>query len=405
MMKRKPISERHDYTLTPKATDAPGVHPRHSAQASSSVLHLIQPGEIGGAETVLGGLARAQKSHGASVAVAAIIHTDDTAKSFIAGLRDDGITTHRVLVKGRGYLQERRAISAICESMSPTVVHSHGYRSDVVDALHVRRHIPIVTTVHGYTGGGARNRLYGRIQRLAFRRFDAVVAVSAQLGQQLARTVRSERLHVLPNALEAVPALSRVEARTALGIPLDRFVAGWVGRMSKEKGADVMLAALADASAPASVHVAFVGDGPVLESLKMDAVRLGVDSRVSWLGRIANASRLFAAFDALVLSSRTEGTPMVILEAMAAGIPIIATRVGGVGDVLTAGTAFLVDPEAPAELARAMRLVCDDHEGALLLAHAARRRLEKEYSVDNWVAGYEGIYKRARDEASRRLVR
>jgi glycosyltransferase involved in cell wall biosynthesis len=126
-------------------------------------------------------------------------------------------------------------------------VHSHGYRADIVDAMHLRRTVPIVTTVHGYTGGGIRNRVYEGLQRRAFRQFDGVVAVSAQLGRELGKAVRSECLHVLPNAFHPPPLATRAAARAALGIPVDSFVAGWVGRMSKEKGADVLLDALGDA--------------------------------------------------------------------------------------------------------------------------------------------------------------
>lgn len=376
---------------------------RPVTRAPSSVLHLIQPDDIGGAEAVVCSLARAQKHQGAKVAVAAIVHSPDVATSFVGSLRADSIETHRILVTGRAYLRERQAIAEICQAISPDVVHSHGYRADVVDAMYLRRTVPIVTTVHGYTGGGFRNRVYEWLQRRAFRRFDGVVAVSAQLGRELGRAVRSECLHVLPNAFHPPALVTRAAARAALGIPVDSFVAGWVGRMSKEKGADVLLDALTDAKAPQSVHVAFVGDGAELQALKSRAVRLGLATRVSWLGRVPNASRFLAAFDAFILSSRTEGTPMVVLEAMAAGVPIVATRVGGVADVLPPGAAFLVRPEEPSELASAIRFVYDNRESALTAARAARQRLETHYGVGDWVASYEEIYTRARQEADRRL--
>ncbi|HKW48597.1 MAG TPA: glycosyltransferase [Gemmatimonadaceae bacterium] len=373
------------------------------SNTASSVLHLIQPDDIGGAETVVCSLARAQKRDGMRVAVAAIVHSSDVAMSFIGALREESIEAHRVLVKGRAYLRERRTIADICRTIAPDIVHSHGYRPDIVDALHLRQSVPVVTTVHGYTGGGMKNRVYESLQRRAYRRFDGVVAVSAQLGRELGRTVQPEILHVVPNAFHPATLLSRAEARVALGIAADSFVAGWVGRMSKEKGADVLLDAIADARVPPSAHFAFVGDGPELETLRNQAERLEVASRVTWTGRVPNASRFVAAFDAFILSSRTEGTPMVVLEAMAAGIPIIATRVGGVAEVLPPGTAFLVPPESPSELASAIRYAHDDRESALAAGRAAQCRLEAHYGVGEWVASYQEVYRRARERADRRL--
>jgi glycosyltransferase involved in cell wall biosynthesis len=321
----------------------------------------------------------------------------------VAGLREESIETHHLCVPGRSYLNERRAIAAICRRTSPTVVHTHGYRADVVDGLAVRQSTPIVSTIHGYTGGDAKNRFYEWVQRRSLRRFDAVVAVSTKLGRELNEVVRPERLHVIPNAI-ATPSdpLDRPAARVALGLPAESRVVGWVGRMSREKGADVLLDAFAASKLSEDVHLALLGDGPELESLRDQAKRLEIESRIRWLGRTKDACRYFAAFDVLVLSSRTEGTPMVVLEAMSAGVPIVATRVGGVPDVLVDGTAFLVEPDAPIALAATLRDVLENRDAAWAVARAARDRAERRYGVRNWVEAYESVYGAARAEAARR---
>lgn len=368
------------------------------------VLHIIAPSAIGGAESVVRLLARAQRAHGTRVTVAAV-HTSDDVMPFVGALRNDGVEIHPVRVGARTYLRERTQIETICEEISPEVVHSHGYRTDVVDAAYLgRRGMPVVSTVHGFTGGSLRNRVYQSLQCRAYRRFDAVVAVSAPLARRLTQAVGSERLHLVPNAYQPMgPALSRSVARASLGLPVEAFVVGWVGRLSREKGADVLLDALAHPGAPEGVFAAFLGDGPESVALQRQACRLKVGSRVSWAGRIANADRLLSAFDALVLSSRTEGTPMVILEAMAAGVPIIATAVGGVPDILPPGTALLVPPESPASLALAIRSAFLDRDSATLRSHAAQARVEAEYGVRSWIWKYDDIYRRAARAAARRV--
>lgn len=370
---------------------------------SSRVLHVIHPADVGGAETVVRVLASGQRAHGARVAVAALVSHQGASAAFVAELRDESIETHYLCVPGRSYLNERRAIAAICREMSPTVVHTHGYRADVVDGLALRHTVPVVSTVHGYTGGDAKNRLYEWVQRRSLRRFDAVVAVSTLLSSELQKVVRPDRLHVVPNAV-AIPSnpLDRSAARAALGIPSESRIIGWVGRLSREKGADVLLDVFGRPEVPAETQLVLIGDGPELEALRRQAKRLQIDSRVWWLGRMQAASRYFSAFDLLVLSSRTEGTPMVILEAMAAGVPIVASRVGGVPDLLVDGTAFLVDPDAPIALAGAIREMLGNPVMARAATRAARVRLEDRYGVSTWVAAYDKVYRSARAEAVRR---
>ena len=381
-----------------------GMFASSSTRSRTGVLHVIAPGDVGGAESVVRVLATAQRSLGARVEVAAIVQSKDAAGGFLAALRDASIETHRILVGGRDYRRERRMLAAICEASSPDIVHSHGYRADVVDALHLRRDVPIVSTVHGFTGGDLRNRLYQWLQCRAYRRFDAVVAVSEPLRRQLAPRIGPKRLHVVPNAYAPESeSLSKEAARVALGLPNDEFLVGWVGRLSREKGPDVLLDALARREMPASALAVFVGEGPLAPELRQRTVELRLDARVTWKGRVANASHLLAAFDVLVVSSRTEGGPMVVLEAMATGTPIVATQVGGVPDMLPRGTALLVSPESPSELAAAIRDAFMDPEATRTRARAARRRLDAEYGLSSWAERYEAIYQAARRLAAQRL--
>ena len=146
----------------------------------------------------------------------------------------------------------------------------------------------------------------------------------------------------MPSRRSPTP-LSRADARRALGLPATGLIAGWVGRLSREKGIDVFIDALASLT-DRTIHAAILGDGPerTTESARAESI---APSRFRWLGAVPDAARYFAAFDLFVLSSRTEGLPMVMLEAMAAGIPIVATNVGGIPDLLSSSEGMLVAPE------------------------------------------------------------
>jgi glycosyltransferase involved in cell wall biosynthesis len=362
--------------------------------SSLTILHLLAPAPVGGLETVVSTLAAAQRRAGHTVVVAPTLSAPGDGWNFAASLDHADVELVPLEVTRRGYLRERSLIRGLVRSRDVSIVHTHGYRSDIVGG-HAGREsgVPIVTTVHGFTGGGWKNRAYERLQRLVFRRFDAVIAVSRAQAEQLRGTgVPARILHVVPNALSTHPApLTRAEARRALDLPADGLIAGWVGRVSREKGIDVFIDALASIT-DRVIEAAIMGDGPerAAESARAEFI---APSRFIWLGAVPDAAKYFAAFDLFVLSSRTEGLPMVLLEAMAAGIPIVATKVGGIPDVVSPSEGVLVAPEEPEELAAAIRASLDDRDTAIARARAAQLRQRSDFGVESWIARYEAIYR------------
>ena len=364
------------------------------------ILHVVAPAEIGGLERVVAMLAPGQARAGHAVHVAAVVEASCVDPPLLSTLVD-GVTTHAIALPARAYGRERAAVKELCRRLRPDIVHTHGYRPDVVDSGVARRlGIPIVTTVHGFTGGGFRNRLYERLQRRAYRSFDAVVVVSRPLATQLRRDrVPPDRIHVVQNAWrETAPPLDGCMARRALGVSAEGFRIGWVGRLGHEKGPDVLLDGLVHLTdLPLSVSI--VGNGAEQRSLRARAERLGVERMVQWHGVVPDMARLFAAFDVFVLSSRTEGTPIVLFEAMAAGVPIVAARVGGVPDVVSSSEAALVPPADPVALAKAIRAICRDPAVAGARAQRARERLRADFTLPPWIARYDAIYRRVSDKA------
>ncbi|HEV8265270.1 MAG TPA: glycosyltransferase [Gemmatimonadales bacterium] len=359
------------------------------------LLHVVAPGEIGGLERVVQLLAQGQACAGEQVHVAVVLDRGSADHPLVASLAAGGVTPHPIVVPPRAYWRERAAIVELGRGLRPDVVHTHGYRPDVVDAAAAQRlGIPTVTTVHGFAGGDWKNRLYERLQRRAYRRLDAVIVVSRPMVEQLIRDrVPADRIHVVQNAWrETTPPLDRSTARRALGVSADGFRIGWVGRLSDEKGPDVLLDALVHLTdLPLSVSI--VGNGRAHRSLLARASRLGVERQVRWHGVVSDVARQFAAFDVLVLSSRTEGTPIVLFEAMAAGVPIVAASVGGVPDVVSPAEATLVPPEDPVALAAAIRAVYCDPSAGRERARRARERLLRDFTLAPWIGRYDAIYR------------
>ena len=358
------------------------------------ILHLVVPGRTGGVETVIRSLARAQREQGVDAQVGGAVEPEPGEHSFVVGLRADRVPVHVLQIPPRRYLSEVAAWYRLIRRLRPDVVHTHGARADVLGGLAAKvARLPQVSTAHGFTGGDRKNRIYERLQVMAYRRCGAVAAVSEPLRKDLVRRgVPVARTLLVRNAWVAGPDVtSRAAARARLGIPPGPRVLGWVGRLSREKGLDVLLEALPHVTSP-DIVLAVLGEGRERAALQEQARRLDLGSRVRWCGAIPDAGLHFSAFDVYVLSSRTEGTPMVLFEAMAVGVPIVATRVGGVPDVLPEGTATLVPPEDPMALGRALQSVLEAPEQANRSALLAQARLAQEFAVEPWVDRYNAIY-------------
>lgn len=361
-----------------------------------TVLHVFAPASVGGMESVVRMLTRGLVESGTTVHANLLVDLGDTP-ALADQLRTVGVDVHVTEVPPRDYRYERTATRELCRRVSADVVHCHGYRPDVLDAPVARAlGIPVVSTVHGFTGGGWKNAVYEWLQFRALRRMDRVIAVSTPLVERLSgRGVRRDRIVLLRNAYDAPdPPFDRIEARQRLGLPAEGRVVGWIGRMSREKGADVFAEAAVAAQSRDSTWV-MIGDGPERADAEALIARSEATDQVRFAGLIPEAGRLVKAFDTLVLSSRTEGTPIVALEAMSAGVPVVATAVGGVPDLLEGGAGRLVEPERPVELARAIEEILDQPTAARELAKRAYTRLEQRYAIGPWVAGHNEVYRAA----------
>lgn len=360
------------------------------------VLHIAAPSSVGGLERVLHALAAGHQRRAHDVHVACVMATAPADHPFLKPLHQAGVTVHPIVLPPRAYLAERRRIRELCREIRPDVVHTHSDRTDVVDAGVARKlGIPTVTTVHGSSKMGGKAVLYDWLQQRTYRRFSAVVAVSRALAlDALRQGVAPERIHFVPNAwMGEVTFLPRDEARRQLGLPGGGTVLGWVARLIRVKAADVFVRSLA-LIGDLPWHAAIIGDGPERERLEQLAHEAGIPDRLRFVGAKDEAARYLKAFDVWVMSSRSEGTPIALFEAMAAGIPVVGTAVGGVPDVI-GDDAILVPPDNPAALAAGIRRALSDPAAGAERARRAGERLAREYDGERWLASYENVYRAA----------
>jgi glycosyltransferase involved in cell wall biosynthesis len=266
-----------------------------------------------------------------------------------------------------------RALRRLIQDRCPAVVHAHLYASAAAAVLATRGlSVPVVLTEH--TEAPWRGRAARTVSRLVYRRVEHVVAVSSAIRNTLvdAYGVPAGRVDMLLPATATPAAAARRATWTPAG------VVGVVGRLVPEKGIDVFLrAASLVTSVIPSARFVVIGDGPLRAALEDSADSLGLAGAVTFTGFRPDAPQLIAGLDVLVVPSRSDGSPLVVCEAMAAGIPVVASRVGGLPDLVAHGdSGLLVRPEDPEDLARTLVSLLMDPAAALALGLRARRLAE-----------------------------
>lgn len=228
-----------------------------------------------------------------------------------------------------------------------------------------------------------------RLQRLAYRAATKVVANSQAARQMLeAEGVAPGSIAVIPNGVDAGLFALPDRAR-----PVRSFVT--VANLRPEKSHETLLAAAAAlVTRHPDLRFRIVGDGPRRRVLEEQAASLGLVGRVEFLGHRDDVPALLAAADAFVLPSRSEAFPNGAIEAMAAGLPVVASAVGGLLDLIEDGvTGLLVPPDDPAALAAALGLLVDQPGRAGVLGRQGRQAVQQRYSFDRMVGAFEGLYR------------
>jgi glycosyltransferase involved in cell wall biosynthesis len=260
-----------------------------------------------------------------------------------------------------------------------------------------------VHTFHGihysdYPAG--LGRAYLAVERRLARLTKAIVHVSESQAREAASLglAPPSSSHVIVNGIDAarIAASSRPreEARHALGLDPEALVLGTVARFDPVKALDTLLRAFALTAAEPAAHLVVIGDGPERSRLRALAGSLGIEDRVRFPGFIAEASRLLSAVDLYVSASRKEGLPLAILEAMASGLPVAATRAPGHVDVVEEGvTGLLVTPDDHRALGQAMGDLLAEPGVRAAMGQAGRRRVEERFSASRMAAETADLYR------------
>lgn len=348
------------------------------------VLHLRSSCGLYGADRALLALAGATRPPFEAIIGSVVRPPNEDALGDEARRR--GLASLRVESHGRIDWAAARALAQTAASEEVSLLHAHDYKSLSLAALLVPRlRIPAVATFHGDTAATAALVFYEGVARALGNLTNGVAAVSEPLARKLRKWTRAAPVHLIPNGIPATEPCTpeeRVAARQILAIPDDAPVLAVLGRLSPEKGHTALFRALKTIASRPTVLVA--GNGPLEATLRAEAQ--GLDVR--WLGFVAATRPIYAAADAVVMPSLTEGLPLTALEAMSLGRPVVASAVGELPRLLADGAGRLVPPGDVAALADALQSVLGSPDARIAMAARAAERVRRDYSVERMAERY-----------------
>ena len=301
-------------------------------------------------------------------------------------------------------------LARLIREQRPRILHTHTAKAGTVGRLAAllagdARPEVVVHTFHGHVlrgyFGPLKSGAFRLLERLLARVTTRLIAVSPQVRDDLVAlgVAPAEKFSVVRLGIELDERLEtsegRAEARARLGIGSEQFVVGWVGRMTGVKRTDDVLESLRLLRGRGiDAVLLLVGDGPDRDHVEQRASELGIVRNCLFLGYQEDVSGWYRAFDAMILPSANEGTPVVVIEALAAGCPVVATSVGGVPDVVREGVdGFLVPPRDTEALAERLLRLAEDPELRARMGAAGRESVPSRYAVERLVGDVDDLYR------------
>ena len=286
-------------------------------------------------------------------------------------------------------------LHALLDRVRPDVLQTHAVKSHFLArraGLHKR--VPWVAFHHGYTWPTLKARLYNQFDRWSLRAPQRILTVSLPFRDELAAMgICPARIEVIHNAIEPDWTSHDATLRASLGIPEGRNIVLIVGRLSREKDHLSLLAAIAQLPRELNPHLVILGEGPERPRIEAAIAALNMSDRTTLAGQRDSAKPFYGIAAVAVLSSLTEGSPNALLEAMSAGVPSVATRVGGVPEIVDDGqSALLVAPSNIPQMRDAIARILSDPPFAASLVANARQRIAQHHRPQVRAARLAALY-------------
>jgi glycosyltransferase involved in cell wall biosynthesis len=367
------------------------------------VLHVIARMNVGGPAVLISDLLRQSDSTRFDQQLATGWCAPDEADLLLTQATD--IEAIRVEGLGRAVkpwsdVSALASLTSLIRQLQPDIIHTHTAKAGVIGRMAAKIARSGAAVVHTYHGhllhgyfGPAKTNAVVRAERTLARSSDALVAVGERVRDDLiaAGIGRSDQYEVIYPGVDIGAQPSKHEARLRLGLAEGSFVVGYLGRLTGIKRPDRLID-VARILAPNHSDLVFLvaGSGDKAELIQEASRRLPIQL----LGWRDDVGTVLAACDALLLTSDNEGTPLSILQALHAGLPVVSTDVGSIPEVIRHGETGLLAPPSVSKLADALTTLVDNPQEAIAMGQRGATEARSRFSVDQWVKSHEALYDR-----------
>lgn len=370
------------------------------------IAHIIKVTRISGAERHLLFLLEGLRARGVDARMIILVERDRPMDEMMAAAAERDIPIARLPINRDADLALLWRLRRALRGIKPDIAHTHLIHADLFGFAAARlARVPATVSSRHLDDAFRYRARWRRINRRLWRLFDAGIAISAAMKQFVLEIegAPARKIHVVRYGMktrwlsdEAIAAARR-DLRAELKLPADAQLLGMACRLVEQKGIPYALEALRRIRDDfPRAHLAIAGDGEKAGELRRLASMLGIADRVHWLGWRADAAQLMAAYDVFLLPSLREGFGLVLLEAMSRRVPIIASHVGAIPEVVIDGeTGILVQPRGVDELAGAMARLLEDRALRKYMGLLGAARLEEQFSVERMVDGAIAVYEEA----------
>jgi glycosyltransferase involved in cell wall biosynthesis len=366
-----------------------------------NILHLIGSDFYGGPEKQIIEHLRILDKEKYSGHIASFLEGEKNSNEVLEVAKELGIKSHSIRMKNPLDFRALSQLKNMIDDLKIDLLCTHGYKSAVLGALIGKlKNRPVISFSHGYTTENFKVAIYEWLEKRAIERVNGVIAVSHAQKLKLDKyRVKYKKCWVVHNATTVTNLNSddksfRPEICKEFSIPEDKIIAVIAGRLSPEKAHNILLDAVHLLGDKLDNTVILIcGDGQCRTDLEQQAARLNIRDKCIFTGFRKDLDRFYNAMDFMILSSLTEGLPLVVLEAMAIAKPVISTSVGGVPEVIKDGVnGFLVKPGNAQELANGISRILDEFENFEEIGNKAYSLIKKDFSFKIHAEKIQSIY-------------
>ena len=375
------------------------------------VAFILTPIDFGGAEKVSLTFLKNVDRNKFSICPIVLVRPWETSNLFIEEIKNASYQYVTIPVALKPLSEEKdyfrvircfKILVSLLRKHKCDIIHSNGYFADILGVPAAKIFgIPHVSTCHGYITTDRSLAIYNALDRFFLRFSTKIIAVSDTIKLALVNSgVKEYRIKVIPNAVEGGCEEkfhiknNRRKIRESLNIHQEEFIVGYVGRLSSEKGVHYLIDSISMLNnADVPLKALIIGEGPQGPELKRLVKDKGIENLFIFAGFQTNIEVWLSVLDAFALPSLTEGTPMALLEAMAFGIPVVATNVGGVPKIIkNKENGLLVNPRDPTALAQAIKTLFQDNLFRKNISDNAAIMIKQKYNIHNWCREIESLY-------------